>query len=91
MNFYWFPIAIFSDFQLLNNSNDITSVDSLSFKNIFVSIFRCELPGNSDDFDSREFLIGHSAIISMVDCCNESERDVMSSRNWFLKNLNETH
>ena len=68
----------------MNNSNDITSVDSLSFKNTIVSILGCELnalPGNSDDFDCREFLIGHSAITSVVDCCNESERDVMSSRN----------
>ena len=49
-----------------------------------MSIFRCELTGNSDDFDCSEFLIEHFAIISMVDCCNESERDVMSSRNWFF-------
>ena len=31
--FYWFRIAIISDCQLLNNSNDIRSVDSLSLKN----------------------------------------------------------
>ena len=83
MNVYWFPISIFSDCQLLDNSNDITSVDPFPLNiHLCHRIFRCEVPGNSDDFHCREFLIRHSPITSMVDCCSNSERDVMFSQNW---------